>query len=67
MGKIMVEVTEAVGVYPKEAVAKVKKSKNSLLIGLPRETAAQEKRVLLTPEAVSLQVNNGLKVLVETL
>ncbi len=62
----MVEMTKAVAIYPKEAKAKVKKSKNSLLIGLPRETASQEKRVLLTPEAVKLLVNNGQRVLVES-
>jgi len=62
----MVEIREEVGIYPKEAVAKVKKSQNSLLIGLPLETAAQEKRVVLTPDAVALLVNNGQRVLVET-
>ncbi len=66
MGKQMVEIREEVGIYPKEAVAKVKKSQNSLLIGLPLETAAQEKRVVLTPDAVALLVNNGQRVLVET-
>jgi alanine dehydrogenase len=62
----MVEIREEVGIYPKEAVLKVKNSQNSLLIGLPLETAAQEKRVVLTPDAVALLVNNGQRVLVET-
>jgi len=62
----MVEITEGVGLYPQEALAKVKESKHSLLIGLPRESAAQEKRVVLTPEAVGLLVNNGLRVVVES-
>lgn len=62
----MVEITEGVGLYPKEALAKVKESRHSLLIGLPRESAAQEKRVVLTPEAVGLLVNNGLRVVVES-
>ncbi|WP_113925839.1 alanine dehydrogenase [Cognataquiflexum aquatile] len=66
MGKQMVEIREEVGIYPKEAVLKVKNSQNSLLIGLPLETAAQEKRVVLTPDAVALLVNNGQRVLVET-
>jgi alanine dehydrogenase len=66
MGKQMVEIREEVGMYPKEAVAKVKSSQNSLLIGVPLETAAQEKRVVLTPDAVALLVNNGQRVLVET-
>jgi alanine dehydrogenase len=47
MGKQMVEIREEVGIYPKEAAAKVKNSQNSLLIGVPMETAAQEKRVVL--------------------
>jgi alanine dehydrogenase len=62
----MVELTEAIGIYPKEAMSKVKTSKNSLVIGLPKETALQEKRVVLTPEAVGLLVNNGQQVIVET-
>jgi alanine dehydrogenase len=66
MGKQMVEIREEVGIYPKEAAAKVKNSQNSLLIGVPMETAAQEKRVVLTPDAVALLVNNGQRVVVET-
>jgi alanine dehydrogenase len=66
MARKMVEITEQTGLYPQEAPAKVKGSKNSILIGVPKEVAAQEKRVLLTPEAVALLVNNGQRVLVET-
>jgi alanine dehydrogenase len=62
----MVELTEGIGIYPKEALSKVKTSKNSLVIGLPKETELQEKRVVLTPEAVGLLVNNGQHVIVET-
>jgi alanine dehydrogenase len=62
----MVEIREEAGIFPKEAVAKVKHSQNSLLIGVPMEKAAQEKRVVLTPDAVSLLVNNGQRVMVET-
>lgn len=62
----MVELTEGIGIYPQEALSKVKTSKNSLVIGLPKETELQEKRVVLTPEAVSLLVNNGQHVIVET-
>lgn len=62
----MVELTEGIGIYPKESLSKVKNSKNSLVIGLPKETALQEKRVVLTPEAVGLLVNNGQQVIVET-
>ena len=62
----MVEITESVGIFPKEAMAKVRDPKRSLLVGMPTETAAQEKRVILTPDAVALLVNNGLEVMVET-
>lgn len=62
----MAEVATETGVYPKEAVAKVKNSKNSMLIGLPKEVAFQEKRVVLTPEAIALLVNNGQRVMVES-
>jgi alanine dehydrogenase len=61
----MVEIREGVGIYPKESMVKIKKSKNSLLIGLPVESAAQEKRVVLTPDAIALLVNNGQEVIVE--
>lgn len=66
MGKQMVEITEGVGIFPREAMAKVKESKRSLLIGMPTETAAQEKRVILTPDAVALLINNRMEVMVET-
>lgn len=62
----MVELTASIGLYPKEAPAKVKTSKSSLVIGIPKETAAQEKRVVLTPEAVALLTNHGQQVLVES-
>lgn len=61
----MVEITEGVGIYPKESMVKVKNSRKSLLIGLPVESAAQEKRVVLTPDAIALLVNNGQEVIVE--
>lgn len=66
MGKQLVDMSEGVMLLPKEAALKVKNSDKSLLIGLPAETAAQEKRVVLTPDAVALLVNNGLQVMVET-
>ncbi len=62
----MVEMTKGVGLAPKESPAAIKKSKHSLVIGLPMEKTAQEKRVVLTPDAVRLLVNNGQTVYVET-
>lgn len=52
--------------YPQEALIKVKDSNKSLFIGIPREIALQENRVSLRPEAVSLLINNGHEVWVET-
>jgi len=51
--------------YPKEAPLAVKTSKNSLLIGLPKEVSLQESRIALTPEAVAILVRNGHNVIVE--
>lgn len=39
--------------------------KKRLFIGIPKETSFQENRVALTPEAVSVLVNNGHEVAVE--
>ncbi|WP_158861062.1 alanine dehydrogenase [Lunatibacter salilacus] len=50
----------------KESLARVKKSKNAILIGIPKENGDQEKRVVLTPEAAGLLVNNGQRVIVES-
>jgi alanine dehydrogenase len=65
-GAKITDIAKETGVYTKEALARVKKSDNSVLIGIPKEIAAQEKRVVLTPEAVALLVNNGQRVMVES-
>jgi len=65
-GAKITEEVKATGLYTKEAVARIKKSEISILIGIPKEWASHEKRVVLTPEAVGLLVNNGQRVLVET-
>jgi alanine dehydrogenase len=48
---------ETLDVKPKEA---------KLYIGIPKETAFQENRIALIPEAVGVLVNNGHEVLMET-
>jgi alanine dehydrogenase len=58
-------VTQSAGM-PKELTSRVKKSKNVILIGIPKENALHEKRVVLTPEAVGLLINNGQKVIIES-
>lgn len=51
---------------PQEEVLEIENSKAELKIGIPRETAMQEKRVGLTPDGVQLLTSNGHEVLVET-
>lgn len=54
------------GLMPQEALVWTKQNAKSLFIGLPKELTLQEKRISLTPDAVSLLVRNGHQVLVET-
>ena len=51
---------------PKEEMLEVKKKKGALMIGIPKETSFQERRVALVPESVSLLISNGHKVRIQT-
>jgi alanine dehydrogenase len=51
---------------PQEETLEILKNKSELFIGIPKETAFQEKRVCLTPDAVSALVSNGHRVLLES-
>lgn len=51
---------------PQEEMLEVRRKKGKLFIGIPRETSFQERRVALVPEAVSLLVSNGHRVLIES-
>lgn len=51
---------------PQEKLQRIGATNKKLFIGIPKETSFQENRVSLVPEAVSLLVNNGHRVLVET-
>ncbi|AXT19981.1 alanine dehydrogenase [Flavobacteriaceae bacterium AU392] len=51
---------------PQEETLEVLKQKGNLFIGIPKETSFQEKRVCLTPDAVSALVSNGHRVLLES-
>ena len=51
---------------PQEEMLEIGRKKKSLYIGIPRETSFQETRVALVPDAVSLLVSNGHRVVVET-
>ncbi|WP_298238300.1 alanine dehydrogenase [uncultured Algibacter sp.] len=51
---------------PQEEKLEILKNKGELFIGIPKETDYQERRVCLTPDAVSDIVNNGHRVLLES-
>ncbi|WP_100615816.1 alanine dehydrogenase [Confluentibacter citreus] len=51
---------------PQEEKLEILKRKGDLYIGIPKETAFQEKRVCLTPDAVFALISNGHKVLMES-
>lgn len=51
---------------PQEEMLEVKKRKGNLYIGIPKETSFQERRVCLTPDAVSALISNGHRVLLES-
>lgn len=51
---------------PQEEMLEVAKRKSHLVIGIPRETSFQERRVALVPESVALLTGNGHEIVVET-
>ena len=50
---------------PKEQLLEVAKKDKHLFIGIPTEISFQENRVALTPEGVSVLVNNGHDIRIE--
>lgn len=55
------------GAYaPQEEMLEVARKKGKLYIGIPKETAFQENRVPLVPDAVALLINNGHRIIIET-
>ncbi|QMU65383.1 MAG: alanine dehydrogenase [Flavobacteriaceae bacterium] len=51
---------------PQAEMLEIKKQKGELLIGLPKETHYEEKRVCLTPDAVAALSAQGHRVVIET-
>jgi alanine dehydrogenase len=51
---------------PQEETLEILRKKGSLFIGIPKETYFQEKRVCLTPDAVSAIVSNGHRIMIES-
>jgi alanine dehydrogenase len=51
---------------PQEETLEITRHKSELFIGIPKETSYQERRICLTPDAVSSLVAHGHKVMVES-
>ncbi|GAA4757251.1 MULTISPECIES: alanine dehydrogenase [Flavobacterium] len=51
---------------PQEEKLEIAKHKSELFIGIPKETSYQERRICLTPDAVSSLVCHGHRVLIES-
>lgn len=64
--KSFIKFSHADGLMPQEEMLEIQRQKCRLIIGLPREIAHQERRIGLVPEAVSLLVQNGHQVLIES-
>ncbi|NOY48030.1 MAG: alanine dehydrogenase [Chlorobi bacterium] len=65
MSKSVTPFTKA-QLLPQEEMLEILKHECNLFIGIPKETSFQERRVCLTPDAVSALVNNGHRVLFES-
>jgi alanine dehydrogenase len=50
---------------PQEEKLEIARKKSDLLIGIPKETSFQERRICLTPDAVYNIVNQGHKIIIE--
>lgn len=50
---------------PQEEKLEIGKHKSDLFIGIPKETSYQERRICLTPDAVSSLVSHGHRVMIE--
>jgi len=64
--EILKHLMETGTLLPQEEMLEIAPKKGQLYIGIPKETHFQERRVALTPEAVSILVLHGHRVKVET-
>lgn len=62
----MAKIEEGVIGQTQELLKAIGKSKKDLVIGIPKETEFQEKRIALTPLSVSLLIENGHRVIIES-
>lgn len=51
---------------PKPEMLEIKRHKDELFIGIPKETHLQEKRICLTPDAVAALTNQGHRIIIES-
>ena len=51
---------------PQEEKLEIARHKSELFIGIPKETSYQERRICLTPDAVSSLVSHGHRVMIES-
>lgn len=58
--------SQSAAMLPQEQLAEIGRKKGRLFIGIPKEIIHQENRVALDPGGVSLLVNNGHQLLVES-
>ncbi len=65
-GDALKSLAHEAAMLPQEEMLEISRKKQSLFIGIPRETEFQEHRVALVPQAVALLVANGHRVIVET-
>lgn len=64
--EILKKLIQQGSLLPKEEMLEIARKKGKLFIGIPKEISFQERRVALVPEAVSLLIANGHRVLIET-
>ncbi|MCB0795190.1 MAG: alanine dehydrogenase, partial [Flavobacteriales bacterium] len=64
--ELMKQLARDVSLMPKEQALEAGRKKQSLYIGIPKESSFQEHRVPLTPDAVAVLVGRGHEVIVES-
>ncbi|QYA26308.1 alanine dehydrogenase [Gramella sp. MT6] len=66
MGKQQVSPFTKAQLIPQEETLEIYKRKGELFIGIPKETAYQEKRICLSPDAVAAITAHGHRVMIES-
>ncbi|SDR75473.1 alanine dehydrogenase [Gramella sp. MAR_2010_147] len=66
MGKQQVSPFTKEQLIPQEETLEIYKKKGQLFIGIPKETAYQEKRICLSPDAVAAITAHGHRVMIES-